>query len=239
MPVDSRESHRDDLYSKKKAKVPDFEFDEKVVSVFSDMIQRSIPGYETIVHLSGILASEYLTEGSRCYDLGCSIGATTASILRAVGDLPVTIVGVDSSAPMIQTAQATIKDGRVEFELADICGFPLETAQVVVMNFVLQFIDPAERLDLLKRIRNSMQPNGLLVLSEKVQSTEEWENAHTLFKKSNQYSELEIAQKRQALENVMKIDNIDVHGDRLLAAGFKQPRCWFQCLNWASLIANS
>ena len=60
---------------------------------------------------------------------------------------------------------------------------------------------------------------------------------HIAFKRANGYSELEIAQKRSAIENVMKPDSLEEHRERLLAAGFSKVVPWFQCLNFASLIA--
>lgn len=233
------DSHRDQIYRVKQPKVDKFEFNSQVVSVFPDMIQRSVPGYDTIIRLSGVLAARYLTPGSRCYDLGCSLGATTASVLDSIGDMQVTIEAVDASAPMVEEARINITDSRVRFVQADIRNLVFKPASVVILNFVLQFLPPEDRLILLNTVRNAMDPNGLLIVSEKIESTKEFDEFHTEFKRSNSYSDLEIAQKRQALERVMQIDSEHVHLNRLDKAGFKQPRRWFQCLNWISFIANA
>ncbi len=239
MLIEKKEMGRDRLYETKQDLVTPFEFNSRVVSVFPDMIQRSIPGYSTIVQLSGIIASRYLTTGKRCYDLGCSLGASSLAVLSAIGDTEATIVGVDSSEPMVREAAKRIVDPRVEFRVADLREIELEPAAVVILNFVLQFIPAQDRVSVLERIRSSLQPNGLLIVSEKVESTSEFEDLHVEFKKFNNYSDLEIAQKRQALENVMQIDSNFDHLDRLSQTGFVNPRMWYQCLNWASFVANA
>ncbi|MXW54548.1 MAG: carboxy-S-adenosyl-L-methionine synthase CmoA [Gammaproteobacteria bacterium] len=233
------DSLRDQIYRAKQPKVDRFEFNSQVVSVFPDMIRRSIPGYDTIIHLSGVLAAQYLTPGSRCYDLGCSLGATTASVLDSIGEMPVNIESVDASGPMIEEASNRITDSRVHFQQADIRKVSFRPASVVILNFVLQFLPPEDRFTLLNTVRNTMNPDGLLIISEKVEFTEEFDEIHTEFKRSNSYSDLEIAQKRQALERVMQIDSEHTHLNRLYEAGFRRPRRWFQCLNWVSFIANA
>ena len=233
------DSRRDQIYRAKQRKVDRFEFNSQVVSVFPDMIRRSIPGYDTIIHLSGVLAARHLTPGSRCYDLGCSLGATTASVLNSIGEMPVSIESVDASGPMIEEARILITDSRVNFQVADIRSLTFKPASVVILNFVLQFLPPEDRLTLLNTVRNTMTPDGLLIISEKIKFTEEFDEIHTEFKRSNCYSDLEIAQKRQALERVMRIDSEHTHLNRLYEAGFRTPRRWFQCLNWVSFIANA
>lgn len=239
MLIEKKEMGRDRLYETKQGKVTPFTFNRRVVSVFPDMIQRSIPGYSTIVQLSGIVASRYLKTGKRCYDLGCSLGASTMAVLNAMGDTEVTIVGVDSSEPMVREARKRVVDSRVEFLVADLREIELEPSTVVILNFVLQFVPVKDKVSVLERIRSSLEPNGLLIVSEKVESTSEFEDLHVKFKKFNNYSDLEIAQKRQALEDVMQINSITDHLDRLSTTGFVNPRVWYQCLNWASFVANA
>jgi len=85
-------------------------------------------------------------------------------------------------------------------------------------------------------------PKGVLVLSEKLIFEDEDEsqlqiNWHLTFKGANGYSDLEISQKRAAIENVMIPDSFEVHQQRLQQAGFKESYQWFQAFNFASLIA--
>jgi tRNA (cmo5U34)-methyltransferase len=149
---------------------------------------------------------------------------------------------VDNAAPMLERARSAIGDPRVSFLEADVRGVEFEPAGAVTMNWVLQFLPPEARVEILSRIRQALVTDGALLLSEKVHSEDpaiEAFNfsAHLDFKRANGYSDLEISQKRTALEQVMVPDTIEAQLDRLRQAGFREVQVWFQCLNWASFIA--
>lgn len=113
---------------------------------------------------------------------------------------------------------------------------------MVILNFTLQFLPPEDRLALLEKIYAGLTPNGLLVLSEKFRFDEEKVNdllidLHHQFKRANGYSELEVSQKRTALENVMRTDTVETHKARLKSVGFSHIELWFQCVNFGSMIA--
>lgn len=240
----------DRIYATPQPQVSDFSFNEDVVRVFPDMIKRSVPGYPTIVENLGVLAAQFAQPGSALYDLGCSLGAVTQAMRRHVKSEGCRVIGVDNSAAMVTRcheylhAQDSMFQELLPYELieGDILAIDFQPASVVALNFTLQFIEPERRLELLTRIRQSLLPGGALILSEKLRFEDEAEQAlltdlHIAFKRANGYSELEIAQKRSALENVMKPDSLQQHRERLLAAGFRQVTPWFQCLNFASLVA--
>lgn len=240
----------DRIYATPQPQVSDFAFNEDVVRVFPDMIKRSVPGYPTIVENLGVLAAQFAQPGSALYDLGCSLGAVTQAMRRHVKSEGCRVIGVDNSAAMVTRcheylhAQGSMFQELLPYELieGDILALDFQPASVVALNFTLQFIEPERRLELLTRIRQSLLPGGALILSEKLRFEDEAEQAlltdlHIAFKRANGYSELEIAQKRSALENVMKPDSLQQHRERLLAAGFRQVTPWFQCLNFASLVA--
>ena len=238
-------SHRDRVYRDPRTQIVDFVFDEAVADVFPDMIRRSVPGYETVIPITGMLAAEHLErqpqERRVIYDLGCSLGATTAAVLHQLGDQPARIIAVDRAPAMIARAREVIDDPRVRFEIADVTELAFEPAAVVLLNFVLQFIDPDERVPLLKRIRRALAPSGMLLVSEKLRFEDPdtqslFERAHLDYKRANGYSELEISQKRSALEKVMIVDTEAEHRGRFEAAGFANTEKWFQCLNWASYL---
>lgn len=231
----------DNIYAQARQAVADFTFSDEVVAVFPDMISRSVPGYDNVIATTGLLASEHLPAGGKVFDLGCSLGATAYATLAYVTDPTVQIVGVDSSEPMIREAQRQQRDNRLSFVRGDILKQDFSGADVVILNYVLQFIDPEQRLTLLTRIREQMSPDGLLLLSEKIcysnpSHQAQMEQAHWAFKRANGYSELEVSQKRSALENVMIVETEAEHRRRLASAGFTQVTRWFQCLNWASFI---
>nr|WP_314480834.1 carboxy-S-adenosyl-L-methionine synthase CmoA [uncultured Pseudomonas sp.] len=240
----------DRLFAQPLAQVPDFVFNEDVVRVFPDMIKRSVPGYPTIVENVGVLAARFAQPGTALYDLGASLGAVTQALRRHVRAQGCRVIAVDNSAAMVDrcreylAAQDSMFQELLPVEVleADILNLPFEPASVVAMNFTLQFIAPQQRLSLLTHIRQSLLPGGALILSEKLcfadtVQQELLNELHLDFKRANGYSELEIAQKRSAIDNVMKPDTLETHRQRLLDAGFSTVVPWFQCLNFASLIA--
>lgn len=237
---------RDQIYSTSLEQVKDFTFDKTVVEVFPDMIQRSVPGYSTIISTIEKLTEKFHQADSNLYDLGCSLGAATMSMRKAVTKDNCKVTGIDNSQAMVDKCRLHVKayksDVPVEITMADIMEYPLENASVVVMNFTLQFIPPEQRATLLAKIHQALKPGGVLILSEKLK----WENAqinevindlHLDFKRANGYSELEISQKRSAIENVMKIDSEQTHLTRLNEVGFNSASIWYQCFNFASFIA--
>ena len=233
-------SSSDDLYAKKLAAVQDFTFNDAVTQVFNDMVRRSVPGYETVVELIGVLAATHgrtVERPLRCVDLGCSRGAITQSLLNQLTDPATHVVAIDNSEAMIQAAQSEITDDRVTFVTQDILQYDVHEVDVAVMNLVLQFIEPEDRLRMLTRVRRSLRNDGMLILTEKIQADAEVVDYHHSFKLSKGYSELEITQKRDALEKVMIIDSLETHENRLRDAGFTRITVWYRLLNWVSLIA--
>lgn len=237
---------RDALYSVPHELLADFAFDESVTAVFPDMIRRSVPGYGNIVTMIGLLAERYGVAGSTLYDLGCSLGAATLAMRRGLGQRDCAIVAVDNSPAMVAGCRANIAAAgegvAVEVCCDDIRNVTINNASLVVLNFTLQFIEPAQRIELLQQIRAGMRPGGVLILSEKIifASAEEDEFQRTLhldFKRANGYSELEISQKRSALENVLIPETLEQHRQRLAEAGFARSHLWFQCFNFVSLVA--
>lgn len=238
---------QDQIYASPLDELIDFRFDERVVDVFPDMIQRSVPGYGTLISLTGILASRYAQANSHCYDLGCSLGAVTLSMRQRMADKNCDIIAIDNSEAMIEKARKIIDADTndhvaVQLICADIADVVIENASVVVMNFTLQFIPVAEREALMQRIYQGLRPGGVLILSEKLAFEDKTRQqfhieAHHDFKRANGYSDLEISQKRTALENVLIPETLTDHQQRLENAGFGFVEKWFQCFNFASLIA--
>ncbi|MEM7764005.1 MAG: carboxy-S-adenosyl-L-methionine synthase CmoA [Pseudomonadota bacterium] len=237
---------RDTIYREQAAAIKAFEFDAAVTAVFSDMIRRSVPGYRDT--LAGIhrLASTALPEGSRCYDLGCSLGAATLSICMGLDDRTAHIVAVDNAQAMIDGCRnADHFAGRpqnIEFLCADIADVTIHDADLVVLNYTLQFLPPSERDALLSRIFAGLRPGGVLVLSEKFRFDDDriqtlLTEQHHEFKRQNDYSDLEIAGKRSALENVLIADTREMHQTRLRKVGFAHVVLWQANLNFGSFLA--
>ncbi|EMK6666873.1 carboxy-S-adenosyl-L-methionine synthase CmoA [Vibrio fluvialis] len=239
-------SNKDTIFSAPIDKIGDFTFDERVVEVFPDMIQRSVPGYANIISAIGMLAERFAKPHSNLYDLGCSLGAATLSMRRNIKQEGCKIIGVDNSAAMVERCKLHVNayrsDTPVEIIEADIRNIDIKNTSVVVLNFTLQFLSPEDRYTLLEKIYAGLRPGGILILSEKFVFENQVANEllidlHHDFKRANGYSELEISQKRSAIENVMRPDSVETHKARFEQLGFSSYEVWFQCFNFGSMFA--
>lgn len=237
-------SQRDSIYAKPRDQISGFRFDDEVAAVFADMIERSVPGYATILHMLEQVATSLARPGSWALDIGASLGAASLALWRGSrGCCP--ILAIDTSAAMLRRARAlTPLSARpqVHYVCMDARQLPDLPLSLVACNFTLQFIPVADRLPLLRQVAANLLPEGALVLSEKIafddpRHQQLMTELHHNFKRANGYTELEISQKRTALENVLIPETLAVHRERLLEAGFSRVDTWFQCFNFASIIA--
>lgn len=224
----------------------DFRFDAAVARVFPDMIRRSVPGYTTIIPMIEVITEQYAQPGSNCYDLGCSLGASTLAMRHGITFDNCSLVGVDNSEAMLERCEHHIAlDDHplpVSLRCEDIQETELTNASVTTLNFTLQFVPPEQRSSLLSKIAKATLPGGALVLSEKIRFDSEDEQAiqtqlHHEFKRANGYSDLEISQKRSAIEQVLIPETLDAHKRRLKDAGFDRVLVWYQCFNFVSMLA--
>ena len=240
-------SEKDTLFSEPTDAQPgSFEFNEPVVRVFSDMIERSVPGYRQLLELTPLIVRSAVTPNSRVYDLGCSLGAATLAARRAIQVPGVEMIGLDNSPEMVARCQHIIAQDNstvpVEIQVADITEQHYQNASLCLMYFTLQFVSVDQRSGLLERIYEGLNPGGVLLLAEKLrfESADEqaWMDEHHLsFKRSQGYSDLEIAKKRQAIENVLIPQSAKEHEAALKQAGFGHIHRWFQCLNFSCFVA--
>lgn len=238
---------RDNLYMLPRQRVGEFTFDSSVVEVFPDMIARSVPGYASVLSMIEQLTARYARPNTQLYDLGCSLGAATRLMLaQAPPDCVVN--AVDNSPAMIERLQLSMDEQnlaqrcQLRVHLADIKDVQFQSASFVVLNWTLQFFPPENRHELLQRIVDGMIPGGAILLSEKIAFDDPHQQSlltelHHDFKRAHGYSELEIAQKRTALENRLVPETIAEHCHRLNRVGFQQVVPWFQCFNFASILA--
>lgn len=242
----NREQQQDSIYSGALEQINAFAFDDSVAHVFTDMIKRSVPGYGLTLSMLGVLAEQHVTDENNVYDLGCSLGAGILSIREKIQAENVTIIGVDNSEAMLSRCKDIVNLHNSPIPVELICGdirtTPIENASMAVMNFTLQFVPKEDRLALLTKIHNGMKPGGVLVLSEKIAFNDEVEDRfqidmHHAFKRAQGYSDLEISQKRTALEDVLIPESLNAHHKRLKEAGFASSHTWFQCFNFSSIIA--
>lgn len=237
------DQRRDNLFAAA-GEAGDFVFDEKVADVFDDMVNRSIPGYSTILSMIGVLAARYARPGSNVYDLGCSLGGASLAMATSISAEDCSIHAIDSSTAMIERLQHRLKEspgGLVIPRCEDILDCEIENASIVVLNFTLQFITPARRQELIDKIYRGLNAGGILIISEKIvvpdpELNELLIELYHKFKENMGYSKLEISQKRTALENVLIPETLDQHRARMTNSGFRTFEAWFQCFNFASMI---
>jgi len=237
----------DTLYSTPWEQLGQFRFDDAVAQVFPDMIRRSVPGYGHVVGLSGLIAKRFAKPHTRLYDIGCSLGATTLSLATQVTQPGCRIGALDPSRAMLTAAQRMADhapDAHIPIDWieSDAQTHDYAPCSVVTMNFTLQFIPVAERLPLLTRLADALVPGGCLILAEKTgvddpDSQTLLTDIHHDFKRANGYSDLEIAQKRAAIEDFLIPETAAVHVARLRDAGFRQVSGFFHCLNFRAWIA--
>ena len=244
--------NEDRIYSTDQDGDEPFRFNKAVADVFPDMLQRSIPGYAASIEAIGSLAARYVTEGSTCYDLGCSLGAASIAMRQGIRVPDCRIIAVDNAPAMLkrcakivaaeeQRSQTKIETP-TEIMLADIDDTDILNASMVVMNYTLQFLDVDKRQAIISRIFDGLLTGGLLLLSEKVIDEDPFMedlliDLHHEHKRRNDYSQLEVGRKRAALENVLNPDTVTAHRQRLMSAGFAHTAVWLRYFNFVSIVA--
>jgi tRNA (cmo5U34)-methyltransferase len=236
---------KDRLFANPKSEIDAFDFGEETAEVFDDMLERSVPLYRELQRMTGELANEFAVSGTQVYDLGCSTGITLQTLCATV-EKEVSFIGVDFSRAMLDKARHNLtrldirRDCR--FEEADLnTGVGIENASVVVLNLTLQFVRPLYRDRLINDIASGLVDNGCLILVEKVLSNDSLFNRtfvrlHHEMKRRNGYSELEIAQKREALENVLIPYRAEENIELLKKNGFRHADVFFKWYNFCGLL---
>ena len=234
-------SKRDQLFSEAYHQVSAFAFDQQVVSVFPDMIKRSVPGYDTILKGIAMFAMRFVEPDTRVYDLGASLGAVSLTIDKAIGSRNIDIHAIDNSEAMMEQLVSCLKEqdtnNHIHSHHTDLSRIDIKSASMVVSNFTLQFLPPGERRTICQQIYHGLNEGGVFVLSEKIQSSRQMIDFYHGYKKINGYSDLEVAQKRQALEDTLKPDSLARWQQRLDQVGFQTVEVWFQAFNFVSLVA--
>jgi tRNA (cmo5U34)-methyltransferase len=227
-------------------RVGDFEFGEKVASVFDDMLDRSVPFYQEIQRMIAEMAADFAVEGTQVYDLGCSTGTTLLN-LDATAAPGVKFIGVDNSEEMLKRCREKLASRGFKRDHELVCadlnqGVAIQNASMVLMVLTLQFVRPLYRDTLVKTILQGLNENGCLILVEKVQGEDSVFNRLFIkyyydLKKRHGYSELEISQKREALENILIPYKLLENREMLLRAGFRYCDVFFKWYNFCGIIA--
>ncbi|MDD5757691.1 MAG: carboxy-S-adenosyl-L-methionine synthase CmoA [Desulfobulbaceae bacterium] len=237
---------KDTLFIDPNAPPEDFQFSPKVAEVFDDMLERSVPFYKETMSMVASLLETFVAPHQVVYDLGCSTGATMIELARRLSHLDLHFIGVDNSAAMIEkaTLKAEIycKSKQLNFAQADILNFPLDKPAAIILNYTLQFIRPLQRLDFVRHLHDALSPGGLILIAEKTISHQPLFNRAFIgyyldFKRRQGYSEIEIAKKREALENVLVPFSAAETMELLHKAGFGHVEQFFQWFNFSGFVA--
>lgn len=237
---------KDKLFARKRSVAKDFDFGAETASVFDDMLLRSVPFYTEIQRMIGEIVPDFAAEGTNVYDLGCST-CNAFVVLDKLLPKGVRFVGVDFSREMLQQGRDKLAERKMgrdfELVLADLNdGVQVTNASAAILNLTLQFVRPLRRPPLIRGIADGMNKGGCLIVVEKVITKDPTLNRlfikyYYAFKQRNGYSDLEIAQKREALENILVPFQLKENIELLLNNGFSQVDVFFKWYNFCGLVA--
>lgn len=236
----------DQVFKAPMGKSTDFKFDAQVADVFNDMVGRSVPYYLEMQRMMAEIIPDFAQPNTSIYDLGCSTGTTLLSLDKRL-DQTVRFVGVDSSAEMIENSRNNFKNNELtrpyDLITADLYKpFEIKNASVVILCLTLQFIRPLYRQKMLESIYLQMNNGACLILIEKVLAEDadlnrQFINYYYDLKRRNNYDEMEISQKREALENVLIPYKLSENLEILEETGFSKTEVFFKWYNFAGIIA--
>ena len=240
------ESTTDDIFHEARPAIGDFKFDRSVASVFDDMVTRSVPYYLEVQRMLVEMVRDFAVPETSVYDLGCSTGTTFINLHPHL-DPRIRFVGVDNSAEMLEKCRAKFKQHSIDRPFDLQCrdlneSVVVEDASVAMLMLTLQFIRPLRRDRLIADIYRGLRTQGCLLLVEKVLGEDSLFNRLFIkyyydMKRRNGYSETEISQKREALENILIPYKLLENRELLLTTGFRHVDVFFKWYNFCGLVA--
>jgi tRNA (cmo5U34)-methyltransferase len=238
---------KDNVFEYRDKPVTDFKFDKTVVGVFDDMVSRSVPFYDEMQRMSAELAGDFATAGSNVYDVGCSTGTTLIAFDKTINAENVTLHGLDNSNEMLARAEEKMTAAKLRHTHAlSVCdlnkGLHIENASVVSLLLTLQFVRPLYRERIAKTIYDGLNEGGAFIIIEKLTSEDTIFNRlfidhYYAYKRRNGYSEMEISNKREALENVLIPYRMEENFELLRDAGFEKIEVFFRWYNFCGIVA--
>lgn len=236
-------TQKDEIFKREPPPLTGFQFNRQVADVFDDMLLRSIPLYAELQGMMVDYTARFAQNGTSVVDIGCSTGHFLSRAMSMTRASDIDWLGIDSSQAMIDKARETLGTrDRLNLICGDVFEVPLAPSSVLVMSFTLQFIRPMRRAALMEKLFQALLPGGVLLLAEKVveahqSMTRLFADMHFHFKQLQGYSQLEIAAKRDRLENVLVPFEVDENLTLLSEAGFEACSCFFKWNNFAAMIA--
>ncbi|MGR8933488.1 MAG: carboxy-S-adenosyl-L-methionine synthase CmoA [Gammaproteobacteria bacterium] len=239
--------NKDQVFKEEIQQATDFKFGSTVANVFDDMVNRSVPFYGEMQRMMAELAADYAESGTDVYDLGCATGTTLLGMDTTIPE-DIRFIGIDDSPQMLDKCRTKLETSGFkrpfELRVADLNqGVEISNASVAVMCLTLQFVRPIYREKLLKSIFHGLQSGGVLILIEKILAEDSVLNRDFIkyyynYKRRNHYTEMEIAQKREALENILIPYKLSENIAILRDSGFAHCEVFFKWYNFSGLVAS-
>ncbi|MFA5880546.1 MAG: methyltransferase domain-containing protein [Candidatus Margulisiibacteriota bacterium] len=192
---------------------------------FDEHIKKSVPFYEEGHNLILKIASYFLKENSVCYDLGTSTGSLIAKLAQKFQLSQ--FYGIDLEKDMTDIAKKnTAPLNNVEIITNNLLNLNFEKSNLFVAYYTIQFIEPKQRINLIKNIYNALNKGGAFIWFEKTM----FNNAIvqkinydllTDFKLNKGFTPEEITAKNKSLQGILQPFSTKENFKLLHASGFK------------------
>ncbi|TDC86442.1 methyltransferase domain-containing protein [Actinomadura sp. 7K507] len=148
-----------------------WEFTAEVADDFDNHVRLSVPFYDDVQQLIERLSDWLAPEKATIADLGASTGTTARLISQRHPERALNFHLYDSQESMLEIAHEKLRDtsatshyhaSRIEHGL---CHYD---AKLTLALFTLQFLEPGDRLKVLRDARERSQPHGALIVAEKL-----------------------------------------------------------------------
>jgi len=206
-----------------------WKFNGEVVELFDKHISRSVPLYKEGHDLICDMSDFFIKPDSLCYEIGCSTGTLILKLAAHNQTKPeARFVGIDIEKDMIEKAQdkaSKTKGLNVSFIADDVTQLELDSADLIVCYYTVQFIKPSVRQKLIDRLYEKLNWGGALLLFEKVRGADaRFQDIlcalYNDYKIREGYSADEIIAKSRSLKGVLEPFSTQGNLDMLKRAGF-------------------
>ena len=237
--------NRDEVFKKESEGLNSFRFNANVAAVFDDMASRSIPMYRMMYEsLVKWAAKAPISNCNRIYDIGCSTG-TGICLLANHLQRQCQFIGIDTSIDMLNAAKAKLSEiGNHEIALVhnDAVNYEYEPTSLVILNYTMQFLPISMRERLLQKISDALIPGGILFMSEKLTPEgnslkKPIEQIYDEYKRSHGYSDIEILEKKKALQDFLIPITEQEHRASLQSVGLTEHETILKWHQFATFIA--
>lgn len=204
-------------------------FGNDVADHFDEHVSKSVPLYKEGHDLICDFSDYFVKDHGLVYELGCSTGELSMKLAKHHKGREVHFIGIDIEANMIAKAkqkQNELMKTDVDFEVANIIEFDFETADLIVCYYTLQFISPAVRQQILKKIYDSLNWGGAFILYEKVRGSDArfqdyLTGTYNEYKLRQGYDPTEIFAKTRSLKGILEPFSSKGNFELLERSGFK------------------